>query len=138
MNVNELYDRLDKIKRMILVLRLYVKAEKPTVNRGKLAIMRTLSTIGGSLAGVRSVLREAANGIKKFIVVRNFGVAYRADMKKTLTNLKGKTVTEKDWKAWDDAIETACARLAAVIDTQHHCIPAPKAIEAGTAELQSN
>ena len=133
MNVNELYDRLERIKRMILILRLYAKAEKPTINRARSAILRALSTITGSVATLRSVVGDAANGLQKYFVIKNFGTAYRADVKKNLEAVKkklkdleknGGKVTEEDWEPWNAAISGACARLAALAGTRQHCIPA--------------
>jgi len=126
--INAEYDEVQRIKRVLAVLRVFKNAAKPTYERGKRTFFRFAAAIGGSVSSARVALRDAAKGLQKYVVLHKFGNAYRAQVRKDLEEIaadSGRAVALKDWEKWDLALVDACDNMAKFIDRSHHCIPQP-------------
>jgi len=124
--INAEYDEVQRIKRVLAVLRVFKNAAKPTYERGKRTFFRFVSAVGGSVSSARAALRDAAKGLQKYVVLHKFGSAYRAQVRKHLEEIaadSGRAVTLDDWKRWDRALTDACDNMATFVDGRHHCIP---------------
>jgi len=124
--INAEYDEVQRIKRVLAVLRVFKNAAKPTYERGKRTFFRFVAAVGGSVTSARAALRDAAKGLQKYVVLHKFGSVYRAQVRKHLEEIAadgGRAVTLNDWTRWDKALADACDNMATFIDGRHHCIP---------------
>jgi len=89
----------------------------------------TLLAISGSPGAITNAVRDALGGIKRAIILKYYGWAYRKDSQDFLKKIQeGKDVktvqpTANDWALWDAELKAACAALAAISGVTPHCIP---------------
>jgi hypothetical protein len=100
---------VDKLRRIEAIFDVAIDAERPAIRKLRGKIMTIAAAIGGSPGAIADAVRDALGGIKRAIILKYYGWAYRKDSRDFLRKIQegkdAKTVqpTANDWALWDQA-----------------------------------